>query len=135
MSNRRGQSSLEYVLLLSALLLILLSVYMLSNTMDQRRALISSQLEGERVASRMARAMDAVALAGPGDSYNFSLFSSPNQTLIISGAEVLSFGPSNQTLAIARTLGNLTSGQTVLAANQNVGLFYNGTTITVTALG
>ncbi|MDE1798239.1 MAG: hypothetical protein KGH63_02440 [Candidatus Micrarchaeota archaeon] len=132
----RGQSSLEYILLLSALLLILISVYGLSVDMDLRRSLISSQMEGERVASRLGRAIDAVAAAGPGAQYNLSLTTNPNQTIIVSGAEVLAFGPQNRTLAVVHTLGNLTS-QNQFTANSNVQVYYNPSTgnITVTPWG
>ena len=132
----RAQSSLEYVLLLSALLLILIAIYGLSIDMDLRRSLISSQLEGERVASRLARAIDAVAVAGPGTQLNLSLTSNPNQTVIVSGAEVLAFGPQNRTLAVVHTLGNLTAPNQ-FTANANVQVLYNSSTgaISVTPWG
>ncbi len=132
----RGQSSLEYLLLLSALLLILIAIYGLSIDMDLRRSLIASQMEGERVASRLCRAMDAVAVAGPGTKYNLSLFSNPNQTVIVSGAEVLAFGPQNRTLALVHCLGNITT-QNQFTANSNVKVYYDPSigNITVTPWG
>lgn len=132
----RGQASTEYILLLAALLLILISIYTLSIQMSQRESLLASQLEGERVAARMARALDEVILAGPNSTRNLSLTSSPNQILVVSGDEVLSFGPQNETLAIAHYLANLTTTQTSFAANQYLQINYkNRTTVTITELG
>jgi uncharacterized protein (UPF0333 family) len=129
--KHNAQASLEYILLLSGLLLMLITIYTLSSDMDLRRQLLSSQLEGERVATRLARAIDAVAVAGDGARYNLSLFSTPNQTIIASGAEVIALGPDNRTIAIVHTLGNLTT-QTQFTADRYVLVLYNGSAITVT---
>lgn len=130
----RGQSSLEYVLLLSALLLILIVIYTLSNGMDLRRQLITSQMEGARATQVLGRAIDSVVLAGPGTSSSISVVTFPNQTIIVSGAEVLALGPSNRTLAITHTLSNLTE-YNQFTASGNVQIYYNGTNVSVQYLG
>lgn len=135
MRARKGQSSLEYVVVLAALLLILASIYSLSVDLEYRRGLLASQMEGERVAARLSRALDAVSIAGPGAQETLPLYSTPNQTVIAYGAEVLSRGPFNRTLAVVRTLGNLTTSLTNFSTNQDVLVNYSGTDIVITALG
>ncbi|MFH1095256.1 MAG: hypothetical protein V1728_03490 [Candidatus Micrarchaeota archaeon] len=134
----RGQTTIEYVAMLSVLLILLAATYIYSRNLDLKREGIVSQMEGERLTYQLSQAMDYAAIAGGENNVSLFLSAYPNQTLIVSGAEALALGPGNITLASSRSLAGLASGAgypKYLDSNQQLRLEYDGTKITVNEQG
>lgn len=134
----RGQTTVEYVVMLSVLLIILTAAYIYSRNLDLKREGLVSQMEGERLVYQLSQAMDYAAIAG-GES-NISLFLSayPNQSMVVSGAEVLALGPGNITLASSRSLAGLATGAQYpkyFDSNQQIRVECDGAKITVNEEG
>ena len=129
-----GQSSMEYVIAMAGLVIILISLYEVSSSMNQQSLLVESQLEGERVAAQLGRSIDAAGVAGPGTSVNISLYTFPQKELMISGGEIIARGVDNKTAAFIRHLDYVTTPVN-LVANQSVQIIHNETGLYVRALG
>lgn len=135
MEKTKGQVSLEFVISLIIFLLILISMYELSASMNQRKDLIASQFEGEKTASKVANAISWAMISGANSTIFIKPVSYPEQSLRISGAQVLSFGLLNNSLSIAPIVANTSSRSGIIATNQTLKVIYNGSNISITQLG
>jgi len=137
-ANKKAQSTIEYLVIVAMLLLMLIGIYWISLDLTQRRQLIESQMEGERVASSLALAIGAATQAGNGYYADIFVQSYPNQTLIVSTNNVIALGPQNSTVAIVplySNLTNFTAEPLTFRANQRVRINRTGDVIYVQPLG
>lgn len=136
--NKKAQSTIEYLAIVAIFFLMLAGMYWISLDLTQRRELIESQSEGERVASTLSLAIDAATRAGNGYYADVFLQSNPNQTIIVSTNKVISLGPQNSTVAIVPLYSNLTNYTTspiAFGTNQLVRINRTGDVIYVQPLG
>lgn len=96
---KKGQASLEYMVIISIFLFLLAGAYSVSLDMGQRRVIMESQIEGERTVSLVGRSAMAAAVAGNGFYSDIFLDAYPNQTLKISGGDAAAFGDQNVSAA------------------------------------
>jgi len=132
---KKAQTSIEYVLSLALLLLLFLAMYMLSHEMNTREQYLASMFEGEKTAAKLSQTIDWALILGKGSNISVKTHSDPPQTLIVSHAQVISFGLNNQTIAISPIIANMSNSTGFFQSNQNLGVAFNGTNITITQLG
>jgi len=121
----RGQTSIEYVLAMVGLLILLIALYEISVSMNNRIGVLQARMEGERVAAHLGQAMDWMQVLGPGAKTNISLYSFPAQHLIIMESEIIILDEEEEAAAFGRHLGNV-SLQTEIYANTSVGVNNTG---------
>lgn len=117
MSKRKAQASMEYLLSVSALLIILFVMYGLSVDMQIRQQLINTELESIRVAHRVSTAMDYIAIMGDGSSTIFRANTHPDHYIRVSGSQIIVSALSNHSVTIASSIANLSSDSGVLMTN------------------
>jgi len=118
--------------------LMLSGMYVVSLDMGERRTLLSSQMEGERMANSLALAIDTAARGGSSFSADIFVGAYPNQTVIVSQSSVVVIGTGNNTIAIAPLYSNLTNFANpplAFKANQNIRINRTGDVIYVQPLG
>ncbi len=120
----RGQSSTEYILAMIGLLLTLAALYEVSASMNARLGLMQAQMEGERAAAQLGRALEAVSEAGPGAQAAVRLYTSPPQRLMLNASDIAVLGADRPTAAFLRHLAVLASGANI-SANQSVRIYYD----------
>ncbi|MFH0927522.1 MAG: hypothetical protein V1822_02985 [Candidatus Micrarchaeota archaeon] len=131
----RGQTSIEYVISLSVLLLIFIGMYELAHTMDTREQYLASYFEGEKIAAKLSNTVDWALILGDGSSLTVSTHSSPNETIIAAQAQVIAFGPGNRIISISPAIASMTSPTGEIPSNQYLGVSYDGTSVTISQLG
>lgn len=129
---QKAQSSLEFLISLSLLLMLLVGMYELSFSMTERKNQMLSQIEGENTAARVASCENWAFIAGPGASIAMVPASNPEQRIIVSQTQVLSFGAKNRTLAIYPSFAPASAGE--FNSSQTLNVSFNGTNISVFAL-
>jgi hypothetical protein len=120
----QGQSSIEYVIAVAGLLIILLALYQVSIGMNSRLLLLQSQIEGERVAEQLGRAIEAVDYAGQGAKIIVRLYSSPAQYAIFNSTDIALMGVESPSAAFLRHLAVI-SNHSNISANQSVLIIYD----------
>lgn len=101
----RAQSTIEYLVITAIFIFLLAISYAASTSMGERREAIEAQMEGERTASMLARQIDAVSRSGDGALTSTLVHAYPPQLILVSGSEVLAFGPRNISLAAVPLTG------------------------------
>jgi len=127
----RGQTSIEYVIAISVLLLIFIAMFQLSYDMNSREQYLASYFEGEKLASKISLTAGWALILGNNSNITIPAHTYPPQNLIISQAQVISFGTDNRTIAISQMLANSTPNTGLISSNQNLGVAFNGTNITI----
>ena len=128
---RKAQTSIEYIMSLSILLLMFLAMYQLSYDMNMREQYLASLFEGEKTAAKLSTTIDWALILGKGSNLSVRTHSNPPQTLIASKFQVLSLGTANSTIAISPTIASEISYSQVISSNQILGVSYNGTNVTI----
>ncbi|PIT84496.1 hypothetical protein COU37_03140 [Candidatus Micrarchaeota archaeon CG10_big_fil_rev_8_21_14_0_10_45_29] len=128
----KAQSSIEFIISVSILLIILAAMITLSFEMQESQDIISSRLEGRFTAGRVATAMDWAAIAGDGAIISIAPLSYPQQNLIISGAQAISFGPQNTTIRIASSIADAGASTGFISSNQRINVSYYENNILIT---
>jgi hypothetical protein len=129
---KKAQSSLEFLISLAMLLLLLIGMYELSFDMVGRKNQLLSQFEGEKTAARLASAANWAFIAGPGAGISVVCASDPEQRIVASQIQVLSFGAKNRTLAIYPSFAPIANVS--FNSSQTVNVSFNGTNVSMSAL-
>ena len=131
---QKGQTSIEYVLAMVGLMILLISLYEVSISMNGRLSAMQSRMEGRRVAAQLGQALDWAEVIGPGARINISFYSFPAQHLILNGSEIVILDENEQAVGFGRHLGNVTV-QTTRYANESVSVNNTGGNLSVSGLG
>lgn len=103
--------------------------------MNTREQYLASYFEGEKTAAKLSQTIDWALIIGDGANITVSTHAFPSQNIIAANSQVLVFGTGNRTIAISQTLANQTSNTGLISSNQNLGVAFNGTNITISQLG
>jgi uncharacterized protein (UPF0333 family) len=117
MHTRKAQASMEYLLSVSALLILLFVMYGLSVDMQIRQQLINTEFESIIAAHRVSTAMDYIAILGNVSYTKFRVNTHPDHYVLVNGSHIVTFALSNHSVTIVSSIANLSSGSVLMRTN------------------
>jgi len=131
MKQRLAQVSIEYTVCLAVLLIIFFAMYQLSFDMQNRMVNLTSIFEGEKISAKVSDTIDWAMIIGKGSNLSVKIGSTPQQRIVASGSQIISFGVSNQTFAVSPTIARCVNRFDSTNDIQNIKVIFNGTNVSL----
>ncbi len=131
MKHKLAQISIEYTVCLAVLLIIFFAMYQLSFDMQSRMVNLTSVFEGEKISAKISDATDWAMIIGRGSDLSLKIGSTPQQRIVASGSQIISFGVSNQTFAVSPTIGRCINRFESTNDIWNIRVMFNGTNVSL----